>query len=247
MRWTGRHWEHADPFACGGALNIGRCRHMNELNEETRQVVAYEPGTDALVKIEELETQAIIAGLEGRVTKTWVYDIPKVGVNLSVIGVEQAAREMAKRGEAIREVSVVLSDQNDFEAFFIAQAKRYAVNAQGVEVELDSAIRGKRQPKFIRLKSGEHQFNPHWYEVGITKAIRNAKLALIDEEVRQHVIAEATGKIARRQSAPPVPKTPPTKTAPEPEPPAPPPDAPAEITSGTASTDRALPVRPPSE
>ncbi len=130
------------------------------------QTAVVQAETDPLALIEALEDTAIIAAITGQVTATWVYSFSQGGaqvVGLSVDGVEAAAREMAKRGEAIRELEVHLEFEDEGEARFLAKAGRYAVNADGREVLLDVAIRAKRQPKVMHLKSGGIRTDEHWY------------------------------------------------------------------------------------
>ena len=167
--------------------------------------------TKALAVIEELEDTAIVARINGQITAEWVYRFPVKGqevVGLSVDGVEAAARECAKLGEAIREIDVRLEYEDEHEARFVARAGRYAVSKDGQEILLDVAIRAKRQPKMMKLRDGGTQFNEFWYEVGVTKAVRNAKEALLPEAVKVTIMAEAekAGRVRRvnePQQAPP--------------------------------------------
>jgi hypothetical protein len=149
----------------------------------------------ALARIEELDDQAIIQAVSGRVSEKWVYRFEQrngsVIEDLSVVGVEQAARESAIRGEAIRELDVQCVYEDDKEARFVARAGRYAVSSEGQEVLLDVAIRAKRVTKFMRLRNGGQQFDEHWFEKGIAKANRNAKKALLADEVRQYILKQA--------------------------------------------------------
>ena len=192
MMRTRSGWQHTDTRCTGWAVR-NTCIHVEELNMETETAVV-QATPDPLALIEELEDKAIIAAITGQVTATWVYSFSQGGaqvVGLSVDGVEAAAREMAKRGEAIREMDVHIEFEDEGEARFLARAGRYAVNADGREVLLDVAIRAKRQPKVMHLKSGGIRTDEHWYEKGVAKAARNAKEALIGEEVKAYIIAEA--------------------------------------------------------
>ncbi len=203
MMRTRSGWQHTDTRCTGWAIR-NTCSHVEELNMETETTVV-RASPDPLTLIEELEDKAIIAAITGQVTATWVYSFSQGGaqvVGLSVDGVEAAAREMAKRGEAIREMDVHIEFEDDGEARFLARAGRYAVNADGREVLLDVAIRAKRQPKVMHLKSGGVRTDEHWYEKGVAKAARNAKEALIGEEVKAYIIAEAgKGRRTKRVEA----------------------------------------------
>ena len=182
-------WQHADS-GCRAWHIRGRCRHVEELMGETMTnelIIAPRP---VLALIDELEDTAIIEAVSGKVSETWVYEFRgpdgKPVRGLSVIGVENAAREAAKKGEAIREIDCRLEYEDDREARFVARAGRYAIGANGQEVLLDVAIRAKRQPKWgKRAQGGGEYFIDAWYEIGVSKANRNAKAALLPEEVRE--------------------------------------------------------------
>lgn len=194
---TAGGWQHADA-TCDAWAVAGHCYHVEELNMENGE------NTTALVLLESAEDKAIVARLSGQITRDWVYRFP-VGnqeiVGLSVDGVEAAARECAKHGEAIRELDVRLEYEDEKEARFVARAGRYVVNADGAEVLLDVAIRAKRQPKVMRLRTGGTQADEFWYEKGVTKAVRNAKEALLPEAVKAEIMAraEADGRVQRVQ------------------------------------------------
>lgn len=206
-------WSHEDEGCRAWHIN-GRCRHVDELNSEERGKMQVVPaGERGMAVFEEMETMAIMEAVEGRISPTWIYVIPGVGENLSVVGVENAAREMAIRREPIREVACTLTYEDDDEARFVAHAARYAIAEDGREVLLDTAIRAKRVSKWITvtsdnvarkhgIKVGEKIPNEHWFEVGMTKASRNAKLALMPDEVRQHIIRTAKGGAAPDKPAP---------------------------------------------
>lgn len=208
---TAHGWQHADSGCDSWAIR-GWCRHVKELNAMND----YE-SQRALVTIDSLDDTAIIAAVSGQITKDWVYSFKQSGQlveGLSIDGVEAAARESAKQGEAIRELDARLEYEDEHEARFVARAGRYAVMADGTERLLDVAIRAKRQSKLIKLtadtakKKGlapdasiEDEF---WYEKGIAKAARNAKEALLSEEVKSYIIAEArkAERVRRVEQAP---------------------------------------------
>lgn len=187
-------WHHADA-TCPGFTERGECRHMAELNEHDTGVALVPIGGDPLAVVDELESAAIIESLAGNVSPTWIYQFPQGAstvTGLSAVGVDQAARYMATKGEVLRIIDCHIEHEDDREARFFAVAGRYAVSGDGRQVLLDTAPGAKRQPKYIRLKTGGEQFNDSWYEIGVTKATRNAKAKLLSDEVRQYIIAEAT-------------------------------------------------------
>lgn len=207
-------WQHAD-IGCEGWLFGGNCYHVKELNMETSLV----PHTaNVLALIDEIEDSEIVAAISSQVTKAWVYEFPMGGQTvrgLSATGVEEAARELGKHGEAIREMDVKVEYEDEHEARFIAQAGRYAISHDGKEVLLDVAIRAKRQLKRIKLRTGGWQEDESWYEKGITKAVRNAKLALLPEMAKTQILAAAITAGRVRQVDGPPPRQQPARAAPK--------------------------------
>lgn len=202
-------WNHVDT-SCTAWVTFNDCNHIRRpmATEQIETTALATISGDVLARIEELEDVAIIQGLTGSITQAWAYSFPVSGktINgLSSKGVEEAGREMAKMGEALREIDVRLDYEDETEARFIAKAGRYAISGGGQETMLDSAIRGKRQPKFMTA-NGRKVFDENWYEKGVTKANRNAKDALIPNTIRAHIIAEAA-KAGRVQSVPPQPQS----------------------------------------
>lgn len=198
---TNNGWQHYDTD-CMGYLMYGHCHHIKEKEMESGLV----PATgQALALIEEAEDADIIAAIGGKIVETWVYTFQQGGqtvVGISSKGVEAAARELAKEGEAIREIDCVLTFEDESEARFLAKAGRYAVHADGREILLDVAVRGKRVSKAMRLQNGGTRQDDSWYEKGITKAVRNAKLALLPESVQSLIIAEAAKQGRSRNLGP---------------------------------------------
>lgn len=203
-------WMHIDS-RCPGWTNNGKCYHVDALgalNMTMEQEQTTAVTVSVLAQIDALDEQQVIARLTGglpEVTQKWVYSFPGV-VGLSIDGVQEAARHLATQGEAIEQVWVHMDDQNENEAFFTACAVRYAVSPTGQRVELDRAIRAKRQPKFTKLRNGGTQANEFWYEVGVAKALRNAVEALLPEAIKAHMIKAAGQKVvqatpAQRQAA----------------------------------------------
>jgi hypothetical protein len=187
---TAHGWQHADG-RCRGWVIRGECAHVKELNMETGVV---QSNARVLALIDEIEDAEIADSIRGDLTETWVYEFPVGGKNVvgvSSKGVENGCRELAKQGEAIREMDVKVEYEDDREARFVAQAGRYAISPDGKEVLLDVAIRAKRQSKWETRRNGDVVPDDNWYEKGITKAARNAKLALMPDSVVALIITEA--------------------------------------------------------
>lgn len=187
------------------------------MTNESRALVTRDAGVLAEIEAidEQLVIQSLTRGLTSEVSKKWVYRFPQKGgevVGLSIDGVQEAARHLATKGEVIEQVWVHMDDQNEKEAYFTACAVRYAVSPDGVRVQLDQAIRSKRQPKYIKLREGGEQFNEFWFEIGVAKANRNAVEALLPEAIKQHMIAFAGKSGPKVETSPEQPKEPTRQT-----------------------------------
>lgn len=178
------------------------------------------PGEDRLpviksnLQLDFIDDKAIVAELQGRIEESWVYHFKQGGKEiwgLSKIGIDAACREMAKKGEAIREDGVTYDpDPNDPRyMLFKASASRWLVivskdGTEHKEVMLDRAFGTKRQCLYIITSDGVSKTpNPFWFELGSVKAFRNAKNRLISEEIRSQIIAMAKelGKVENLRSA----------------------------------------------
>lgn len=131
----------------------------------------------------------------------------KTIVGLGKEGVDFCCHVMLRQGQVIRELDVeyvIKGEGFEREAHFKAKAGRFAVSSTGTEMMLDTVIGTKRQPLYrerrdARTPDGEpvYDLNPHWYEHGAMKALRNARLRLIPPHVREQVIAlsSETGRV----------------------------------------------------
>jgi hypothetical protein len=113
-------------------------------------------------------------------------------------GVQDAARALSTQGEAIRVLDVRLEREDDTDAYFIATAARFAIAPDGREIETDRTIRAKRQPKQMTLRDGGKKFNRFWFEIGVTKASRNAAEALLPAVLREYMKEKAKELAAGR-------------------------------------------------
>lgn len=181
----------------------------------------------------------IVAELQGRVTTKFVYQLkgvkdPETGedvVGLSYAGTNWACREYAKQGEAIRIMGdpKVTPDPLDPDYIIVVvNAQRWAVNTEtGKEIPLDSTLGVKRQWRKMKKNRWEKGRivgedivpDAFFVEKGFSKAIRNAKQALMPTDlvrrlVQQAIKAKQAG--APRDEAPPG-KPPRDQAAPKPE------------------------------
>lgn len=202
LRSPSGRWQHQDADCIGWVISgaKGTCRHTKELDIMPEQ---QESTTRALAIFETMDDRAIVARVRGEVTTAWAYRF-KTGdqwvEGISIDGVQEIVRRIAGTGEVIREIECALEYENDQEARFLAKAGRFLVRPEG-EVLMDTAIRGKRQPKFMQLRAGGTKPDEHWYEKGVAKAVRNAAEALIPEVAKVSILAEAR-ESGRMQTAP---------------------------------------------
>jgi hypothetical protein len=194
-------WMHADR-GCRGWIEYGRCYHIAALEglemtnqetqtEETRAITIQ--GANPLALMDDIDLNEIMSKDLVPVAE-WTYSFEtRAGKieGVSVRGVQDAVRALATKGEAIRVVDVHMDLETPKEAFFVARAGRYAISPTGAEILTDTAIRGKRQPKYMKLRDGGEQFNEFWYEIGIAKAARNVMDAMLPEALRQWMKEQA--------------------------------------------------------
>jgi len=147
---------------------------------------------------DKLDDKAIADEIEGRIVEKCVYHFaPKGGGpevwGLGKKGVDLAVTEMAKKGAVVRDedVSYAIDPTDPEYVLFKARCRKVAVNTRGGEAELDAAIGLKRQWTRMVRKEGGASVDPFWFEKGGQKAIRNARLRLIPEDITATIIAYA--------------------------------------------------------
>jgi hypothetical protein len=160
--------------------------------------------TDPYAILDRLDEEAFVAEMSGAVVKHYVYKVMQWNPEtrqkeprhqLSKPGVDAVCRELAKRGEVIREELIECVEDNvRREAKFHVRATRYQIRERPdgsiQEIPLDSAFGVKRQSYNIVGPGGmpTDKPNPHWYEHGTMKAARNARRRLIPEAVAVELI-----------------------------------------------------------
>lgn len=184
--------------------NAKPCEHVNELNKEsgmtTTAVSQRSPNRNLPTMIEEFDTSLIMQGVQPEVVEKWGYAFPmkqdgqsKTVEGLSVLGVQAAVRWSAKNGEPIATIDCHIAYEDENEARFVATAVRFAVvpRPEGAieRVELDRTIRAKRQAKWgRRAESGEPYYIENWFEIGYSKACRNAENALLTDQAKTAIL-----------------------------------------------------------
>jgi hypothetical protein len=152
------------------------------------------------------DEEQIIAEISGRVTDKYVYSFKQAGqdvTGLSYAGTNWACREFAKQGEVIRVIhkDSIVDPINPEYIVITITAQRFAVNLEtNRETPLDSTFGIKRQWTKMKKRRYDAQGNvvgeeivedPHFWEKGTSKAIRNAKQALIPTDMVKKLIQEA--------------------------------------------------------
>jgi hypothetical protein len=160
------------------------------MNEPT--VPQVKPYPETLMLFDRADDAAIANRLtRGAILREYVYAFKQSGqmiYGLGVDGAEACKRELAKTGEVIREDDIVLMKEDAETAYFKAFASRWVIRENKEEKRLDTVVELKRQPKFITRRNGELEANPFWFEQGGSKAMRNAILNLIPEDIKQRVV-----------------------------------------------------------
>lgn len=198
VRYSGG-WTHTDTKCRGWVDGDGRCYHvtalegvteMNETAEETRAITVQ---MSPLALMDDIDLQEIMTSKLAAVPE-WMYSFNVKGQiveGVSARGVQDAVRALSAQGEAIRVIDVRLERETDTEAYFMAVAARFAISPDGREIETDRVFRGKRQPKLIQTRDRGAIPNEFWYEIGITKASRNAIDALLPTALRNYLKDQA--------------------------------------------------------
>lgn len=152
--------------------------------------------------MDRLDDELILAELKGEILETYVYDFEVAGRTvrgLSKAGIDAACAEVARRGEAIRELDIEWEITEDA-VLFAVKAARFAILENGTERQLDAVIGTKRQPKTMTLRSGGVADDPFWFEKGAAKAGRNARRRLLPEKLIVELVNAyiTEGKVKRK-------------------------------------------------
>lgn len=151
--------------------------------------------------IEDFDTALIVRDVQPEVVEKWGYSFPMKGEakpveGLSVLGVQAAVRWSSKNGEPISTIDCHMEYEDEDEARFVATAVRYAIivrdGSDPQRVELDRTIRAKRQPKWGITRDGQSRYYiDNWFEIGYSKACRNAENALLTDQAKSAILAAA--------------------------------------------------------
>lgn len=176
---------------------------MNEENKEkeTKDLVPIQDEIDIFKKFDEMDDSLVLAEVEKKAVDVWVYHFKQSGHDiwgLSKEGIDQCAIHLGKTGIALREddVTYQLDPTSPEHVIFTAKVSKHLVDDQGHEAGVETAIGVKRQSTMRKIKMNDPPYynmvaNDFWAEQGAMKAIRNAKMRLIPEEIKSRVIANA--------------------------------------------------------
>jgi hypothetical protein len=186
---------------------------------------------DIFERFEQLDDKVIIQLLEDQVAEAWVYHFKQEGKDIWGIGkagIDGCAKEMGKKGIALREDSVdfMIDPTHPEFVLFTAKVSKHVVDEKGNEAMVESAIGTKRQWIMLKRRSDQKLVsNKFWFEQGSQKALRNAKARLIPDDIKAKILAFAQKKGRVREIEPPA------KTKKEPLPPEPGDDGIADMAS----------------
>jgi len=158
--------------------------------------------------MDDADTELIISSLAGKVLERYIYYLPDIkAYGLSVNGVEDACRYMAKKGEFIRveDMPQVIIDEKGCLANVIA--RRYAKNVKtGELICADTALGTKYELRIKKRRDQSTWEDKFFREIAVSKAARNAKSKLILEDIKVELIEKykkATGRTRELKKAPP--------------------------------------------
>lgn len=143
---------------------------------------------DVFSLLDKLDEDQVIAELTGRedaALRVLVYQFEqdgKIVAGLSKRGIDEAARELAKGNQCLRELEITYQESADF-IDAIAKVGRVLVNGDGRETLLETKFGTKRQAKMARARGGREYEDKFVFEKACSKALRNALRRLIPEEI----------------------------------------------------------------
>lgn len=171
---------------------------MKKKEDNQEALATIQQDADIFRKFDEMDDKLILKEMENQVIEEWVYHFRMKGKDIfgiSKAGVDACQNELSKKGIALREISLDfrVDPTNERFVLFTAKVQKALVDKDGREAEVDSMIGTKRQDT-MRKEYGNLVENPFWYEQGSIKALRNAKLRMIPEEIKTKIIEFAKGK-----------------------------------------------------
>jgi len=177
-----------------------------------------------------LDDEQAMAEAKESVMEDFVYRV-QGKLRLTKKGVDWACRQYAKKGEIIKIIDhpKVVADPEDKDYVLITILALRLALVEGKEIPLDTNIGSKRQWRKMKLsddysgregKPNEIVANPFWFEHGISKAQRNAKLGLMESDYIAQIVAAWLEKKTGKPVVNNVSKPPAQPTKPQDQPPA---------------------------
>lgn len=175
---------------------------MNNAEPSTTGQELARVSPETLLLFDRADDEQIVMRIHGAALKECVYTFKQAGQDiygLSVDGIEECKRELAKTGEVIRVDDVKIEYQDAETAYFKAYTSRWSVGMKTApgqldaqphvfEMKLDTSVDGKRQPKYITTRNNVQLPDEFWFEKGMSKAVRNAEANLIPEYIKARII-----------------------------------------------------------
>ena len=166
--------------------------------EKNKNLPAEIESQDIFARFEDLDDKLILKELENQVVDSWVYHFSQDGHEiwgLGKVGIDACAKELGKKGVALREDSINFVKDPTHPEFvlFTAKVSKHVVGKEGQEAMVESAIGTKRQWIMVRrrgVSEGDRKVvaNKFWFEQGSIKALRNAKSRLIPDDIKTKII-----------------------------------------------------------
>lgn len=180
-------------------------------NNDKETLPAVVESQDIFARFEDLDDKLILKELENQVVDSWVYHFTQEGHEiwgLGKVGIDACAKEMGKKGVALREDSVEFAQDPTHPEYvlFTAKVSKHVVDKDGHEAMVESAIGTKRQWIMLKKRGGEQKIvsNKFWFEQGSIKALRNAKSRLIPDDIKTKIIEFAKSHKKVKEILPPV-------------------------------------------
>jgi hypothetical protein len=173
--------------------------------EHGRELIVRDAGSSIFVALDRHDEEMVVAEIKGELLQTMAYEFSvggKPARGLSYAGVNSAVRLMNARGigriscpkEPKPEFEAVTDEEGDpaWQCMVYAEDQLVGGGAWGLAT----------QKKFMRKRDGSEVADPFSKTKALSKAQRNAKLALIPEGLKAEIIAALTSAQIQRVAAP---------------------------------------------
>lgn len=170
-------------------------------DEKTKEIAERGESVLPFLLMDAADNDVIVAQLKGQVVEHLAYEFEDKATGkpvrgLAKTGVDEACRMMATmvgKMEVIRELEFAPPVFRDKDALFTVKAGRFLFNKETNEFVCLETVFGAKRQAFQKWskKRGAFMDDPFWYEEGMMKAARNARMRLLSEELKAKIIEEA--------------------------------------------------------